>query len=535
MSTSPDEQFLLSTLPPGRRQKQLAASVLALLLIGLLATIPFAQRPLPGTEILLSAYATAAVVNEVITAALLMALFSVQRSRALLVLAAGYLLSGLLAIPWVLTFPGVLAPMGLLDGGLQGTATIAAVRRIGFPLFVFAYVLMKDEDPATRFTRGSVRGAVFYSILAVVGAVCALTAFVVTDSSSLPGWMLDTRRVSHLWQYVATGAWMLCASTLIVLWIRRRSILDLWLLIVLCASLIEIVLLAYLGEGRFSVGWWAGRLFGLAAASVVLLVLLWEMTTLYARLARSVIAERRARETRLSAMEALSASIAHEVNQPLGSMVTNADAALRWLKKPAPDLDEARLALGRITDDGHRAAKVIDSVRTMFKQEARERVALDMRDLIIEVLGRCRVLAKLDRISLETVFDDQTRLVIGDPIQLQQVVQNLVTNAIEAMSSVGNRARLLRVSCARQDSGTIMVSIADSGHGFDADGRQRIFEPFFTTKPDGMGMGLVFSRSVIEAHGGRLWMTENATGGAVFHFTLPSGDDRDPPTLGQRL
>jgi signal transduction histidine kinase len=194
-----------------------------------------------------------------------------------------------------------------------------------------------------------------------------LTWLIVTRDAALPQFMSDARNVSALWQYVPATAVFLYLTGFTVLWTRRRSVLDLWLMVALCTLLIEILLLSYLSAGlRLSVGWWAGRLYGFTSASVVLLVLLSETTTLYGRLASSVAAERRAREARLTSMEAMSASIAHEVNQPLASMVTNADAGLRWLGRKSPDLEETRAALKRIVSDGHRTGKVIEGIRTMF-------------------------------------------------------------------------------------------------------------------------------------------------------------------------
>jgi C4-dicarboxylate-specific signal transduction histidine kinase len=313
---------------------------------------------------------------------------------------------------------------------------------------------------------------------------------------------------------------------LIILWTRRRSVLDLWLMVALCTLLIEIILLSYLSAGlRLSVGWWAGRLYGFTSASVVLLVLLLETTTLYARLARSVSAERRAREDRLTAMEALSASIAHEVNQPLASMVTNADAGMRWLGRPNPELAEARAALSRIVNDGHRTAKVIEGIRTMFKKGTQERVPVNVNRLIEEILRRSQSEVQLGRVSIHAELYEQLPMVTGSPVQLQQVISNLVANAIDAMNAVTDRERVLRIKSALQDFGRIVVSVEDSGTGMDPNYKDRIFEPFFTTKPDGMGMGLMFCRSVIEAHGGRLWMTDNEPHGTIFQFTLQSADD----------
>lgn len=518
--------FLLTTSPPGPSQRRLAACVLAILVGALIVTAPFARIPLENTEALLPAYAAAVFVNEVITASLLLALFSVQRSPAVLALSIGYLFSGVMVVPWALTFPGVFASLGLLDAGLQSTAAIATLRRLGFPIFVLAYALLEDPSPSARASHGSAGRIILASVAGVVAIACGLTWLIVTNDELLPRFMQDTRSVAAVWRYVPATAVCLYLVGLCVLWTRPRSVLNLWLMVVLCTLLIEIVILSYLSAGlRLSVGWWAGRLYGLLSASLVLLVLLSEMTTLYARLVRSLSAERRAREARLTAMEALSASIAHEVNQPVASMVTNADAGLRWLGRPSPDIEEARTALKRIVDDGHRAGKVIQGITTMFKKSAQERVSVNLNQLIDETLRRCRDEVQLGHVAVEAELDGQLPLVTGSPVQLQQVISNLVANAVDAMTAVTGRKRLLHIKTEPQDSGSVLVSVRDSGVGLDPEHRDRIFEPFFTTRSDGMGMGLMFCQSVIEAHGGRLWVTDNEPQGAVFHFTLPSLDD----------
>jgi signal transduction histidine kinase len=515
----PDHAFLPSTLPPSRQQKRFAIRVLLVLLLALLITAPFAQIPLANTDILLPAYATAVLVNDLITAALLFALYSVQPSRALLALSIGYLFAALTVIPWALTFPGVFAPSGLLGSGLQSTASIAAVRRVGFPLCVVAYALLKDGRVATR---AAARGVILTSVLATIGVVCALTWLVVASEELLPTLMVDTLQPTADWQRVPATALLLSLAALGLLWARRSSVLDLWLMIVICASLIEIVLLAFLSAGRFSVGWWAGRLYGLASASMVLLVLLSEITTLYVRLLRSVAAERRAREARLATMEALSASIAHEVSQPLGTLMTNAAAASRWLDRATPDLAQARAALERIVTDGDRASSVVQSIRTMFRSGTKERSALDLNELIREVLGHTRAETQLGRVAVRTELDPALPPVTGNRVQLQQVVLNLVMNAVDAMSTVVDRPRTLRISSVRQEPGGVLVSVADAGSGVDPSHQGRIFEPFFTTKGHGMGMGLMLCRSTVEAHGGRLWMTPNEPHGTIFQFTLPA-------------
>jgi C4-dicarboxylate-specific signal transduction histidine kinase len=292
-------------------------------------------------------------------------------------------------------------------------------------------------------------------------------------------------------------------------------------MVVLCVWLIETFLLGYISAGRFSVGWWAGRIYGLASSSTVLLVLLSETTALYARLARSVSAERRIREARLTTMEVLSATIAHEVNQPLTSMVTHADAGLRWLERESPDIGEAKAALRSIVNNGHRAAKIIESVRMGFRKGTQDRTPLNINEIIQEVLGHTRSEVRLNRVSIRTDLDRNLPLVTGNPVQLSQVVLNLVTNAVDAMSSVTDRARVLRIRSALHEPDSIMVSVEDAGIGLDAEHKDRIFEPFFTTKSHGLGMGLMICQSIIEAHGGRLWMMNNIPKGTTFHFTLP--------------
>ena len=168
---------------------------------------------------------------------------------------------------------------------------------------------------------------------------------------------------------------------------------------------------------------------------------------------------------------------------------------------------------------------VIEGIRTMFKKGSQERGPVNINRLISEALDRCRGEAQLGRISVETELCEVLPPVTGSPVQLQQVLSNLVANAMDAMSSVTDRERILRVTSALHEAGGILVSVEDTGTGMDPNDKERVFEPFFTTKPEGMGMGLMFCRSVIEAHDGRLWMRENEPYGTIFQFTLPTADD----------
>jgi PAS domain S-box-containing protein len=228
-----------------------------------------------------------------------------------------------------------------------------------------------------------------------------------------------------------------------------------------------------------------------------------------------------ARIARMTAMGELVASIGHEVNQPLMAIVTNADACLSWLASDKPQLDQARQAAERIVRDGHRAGDIIKSIRALAKKTTSEMTQLDINGVIEEVLVLMGGELRRHDIMLETELTTGLAPVVADRIQIQQVILNLVTNAIEAMSMITGRSRVLRLSTRPEGTGAVLMAVADMGTGLDQAAKDRIFEPFFTTKPDGMGMGLSICGSIVEAHGGRLWASPNLPYGSIFQFSLP--------------
>jgi signal transduction histidine kinase len=231
-----------------------------------------------------------------------------------------------------------------------------------------------------------------------------------------------------------------------------------------------------------------------------------------------------ARVARLTSMGVLTASIAHEINQPLAAIVANSNAAQRWLANAHPNLDEARTALNDIVSDGHRASQIVGSVRAMFKKDSRKRNQLAVNDLLKDILTLVQGAIKKQQVSIRTELLQDLPHVVADRTQLQQVFMNLIMNAVEAMGPVTNRERLLSIKSDVHDPGTVMIMVEDSGTGIDPNNTERIFEAFFTTKSDGMGMGLAMCRSIIEAHGGRLWASPGASHGSVFHVVLPSNE-----------
>jgi PAS domain S-box-containing protein len=232
-----------------------------------------------------------------------------------------------------------------------------------------------------------------------------------------------------------------------------------------------------------------------------------------------------AHANRVATMGQLTASIAHEVNQPLAGVVANAEACLRWLRRRTPDVDAACRSVEWIIDDGNRASEVIRRVRTLAKKTDVEKVPLDINDLVREVVALVQRELTSHRVSLRMELAPALPMVLGDRVQLQQVMINLVMNGIEAMQSVTDRPRELVIRSGLNETHRVLVSVTDCGVGISVEDVDRLFNPFFTTKSSGMGMGLSICRSIMETHGGRLWATANMPHGATFQFTLPVNAD----------
>jgi signal transduction histidine kinase len=217
----------------------------------------------------------------------------------------------------------------------------------------------------------------------------------------------------------------------------------------------------------------------------------------------------------------MAASIAHEVNQPLGAIVGNADICLRWLANETPDLDQVREALSDIIKDGHRASEVIARIRALVRKETLQKTSFNINEVIGEAVALASHEVQRKLIKLRTELVPDLPSVLGDRIQLGQVMLNLIMNGIEAMSGVAGRARNLVLRSGKNGTGEVLITIQDCGVGIDPREVKKIFAPFHTTKPGGMGMGLAICRSVVEAHGGRLWVEPNVGPGATFQLTLP--------------
>jgi signal transduction histidine kinase len=236
--------------------------------------------------------------------------------------------------------------------------------------------------------------------------------------------------------------------------------------------------------------------------------------------ARESLAEL-ARAARVVTVATFASSIAHEVNQPVAAIMANSETALRWLAKDPPNLDEARAALARITRDAERTGAIVGRTRGMLTKDLGRREAVDVHPLLREALGFTELQRKKASIKAETDFAEALPAAWADPVQVQQVVVNLIANAIDALKGVSGRRRVLKLSTAVTQAGEVRVSVADNGSGVDETSAAQIFTDLFTTKSEGMGLGLPICKAIVEAHGGRLDLTRNAPCGAMFSFTLP--------------
>jgi C4-dicarboxylate-specific signal transduction histidine kinase len=228
-----------------------------------------------------------------------------------------------------------------------------------------------------------------------------------------------------------------------------------------------------------------------------------------------------AHANRVTATGQLAASIAHEVSQPISAALTNANAARRWLGAEPPDLEEVGQALSRIIRDGRRASDIIGRIRALVRKAPPRKDQLDINETMLEVIALTRSELRSNGTSLQTRLTDNLPLILGDRIQLQQVMLNLILNAAEAMSGSSETARELLIRTEQDGADSVLVAVEDSGPGLKPESMDRLFDAFYTTKPGGMGMGLSICRSIIEAHGGRVWATPNLPHGATFQFTLP--------------
>ena len=520
--------FVFATEPPTSGQRWSALAVVVVLFgvfgvtvaIGLMA--PFALTPV-RIGAFVPVITAILFVNDLITATLLFGQFSIVRSHALLVIASAYLFTALMAIPFALTFPGQFSPTGLLGAGLQSSAWIYNFWHYGFPVAAIVYaMLLRDVGRINSVSRASPRSAISWSVAIVIGLVCGLTWLATAGDEFLPRLFLDSIHPTPLARIVTSTNTFICALAIALLYIRRRSVLDLWLMVVLCAWITEMAILDVLLYARFTFGFYAGRGFSLITSVVVLVVLLAEMTRLYARLARSNRALQREQNNKLMNLEAMAASIAHEVRQPLTIIAMSGDRALQCLGHAPPDLKAVQSALNRMVSDSRRASEVFDNIRILFGRAGQGHEPIDVNEIALGVLSILRGELEEHGVTASAELTPELPLVMGHRGQMEEVILNLVHNAVEAMDPIKSGSRMLRVITRYDNCDAITVAVEDTGPGIDPEKLDGIFDAFVTTKSQGRGLGLAICRMIIERHGGQLsaW-SDKKKRGALFQFTLP--------------
>jgi signal transduction histidine kinase len=520
-----EHRVFLSTLPAGFRQRRLALAVLVVSVAVFLAAAPFAKVPLAQIGAFIPIYESALVINDLITAALLFGQFSILRSRALLVLASGYLFTATITVSHALTFPGLFSPTGLLGAGPQSTAWMYTFWHGGFPLVVIAYTVLKDEGPEaigiSGRPRGHARFAILSSVAAVLAIVCGFTLFATAGHESLPA-IMQGSHISALGHIVLSSAWVLSLVALVVLWRRRpHTVLDLWLMVVMCAWLFDIALSVVLAAGRYDLGFYAGRIYGLLAASFVLIVLLLENSVLYARLVETHESERRKTSELLAASKELAAfsySVSHDLRAPVRAV----DGYARMLEEDsAPQLDaEGKRRLAVIRDNSRRMGALIDDLLafTSLSRQTLHPVRLDMVAIIDEVWTELGAGAPA---RLKTGPLPAAR---GDRALVRQVWANLLGNALKFSGK--REAPEIEIS-ARSETGEVVYCIRDNGAGFDMRYYDKLFGVFQRLHREdefpGTGVGLAIVQRIVSLHGGRVWAESKVDEGATFYFTLQSG------------
>lgn len=522
---------LLSTLPATDAQRRLALVVIALSGVMFLAVAPFAKVQLPQVWAFIPIYQSVLVVNDLITAALLFGQFRMLRSRGLLVLASGYLFTGFMAVAHALSFPGLFAPTGLLGAGPQSTAWLYMFWHGGFSLLVLGYALRKSEASAAAGPpRNPARIAMLSAMATVFLTVCALTWLATAAQQALPSIMRGNHYTPAM-LFVVSSVWALSLGALVALWRRRPySVLDLWLIVVLCAWVFDIGLSAVLNAGRFDVGFYAGRIYGLMAASLVLVLLLLENSVLYARLVESRQSELMGldRLQQQSAdliaandeLESFSYSVSHDLRAPLRAID---GFALMLEEDYAARLDEeGKRYLSVIRSSSRKMGMLIDDLLALSRigrQGLATRIVA-MDSLAQEVIREAadasgRPSTQIQLASLPKVH--------GDHSLLRQVWMNLISNALKYTS----RARQPRIEVSGYRDGAEMVyRVQDNGAGFDMRYYDKLFGVFQRLHRDdefsGTGVGLAIVKRIVKRHGGRVWAEGKPGEGATFYFALPA-------------
>ena len=516
-----DFPLIIATMPATARQRAIAVGILILLTVATAAIAPFASIQLPQINAFIPVLQTVVSIADLVTASLLLAQFSIQPQRALLALASGYIFSCSFAFLQTLAFPGAYAPAGLI-GDSNTAAWMFVLWHTSFPTAILAYALSMEVTGVATLPGRSTVISIIITVVCALAVIAGLTWIVTAKTEYLPSfYTTDVRLQTRFGNQVNLALCLWVATALAALLFRRKTILDLWLMVTLLAWMPNFLVAALSSSVRFSVGWYAARGFVLIASCMVLTVMLIETTFLYSRLASAILLQRRERANRLLSVDAVTAAIAHELRTPLGAIALNASTAVSQLRSNPPELKEMEGILSDIEADSRRAGAIISSVRELTKKTTDRRAPTRVEDIARLVLRLLQNDLLINEVSISTEFQGDLPEVHLDGMQLQQVLVNLIKNAIDAMGSVTPKSRRLRLTTAFDSHSTVLLSVQDSGPGIPVGDRERIFDPFFTTKSSGTGLGLAICVSVIANHGGKLRLIKSDSNGSIFEIAIP--------------
>lgn len=532
-ASAADFPLTITDMPIDAVQRRVALGVIIAVSLIELAAAPFAYLAVAHIDSFIPALQSVIAVLHLITAVLLYSQYSVRPRFAMLAIASGYVFSGLFAFGQTLAFPEAYAA-GAVIGNTDTATWLFVLWQSTFALAVIAYALTKDGKdvlPSAKSPAVNISIAVAF----VVAAAGGLTWLLLISPAYLPKVFLagGQERISLIYN-LNIYLWLLNSTALALLFFRRRTILDLWLIVTLFAWWPLFLVPMYFTVVRFSIGWYVGRSLAMLASSALLAVLMSETTLLYARLASSVGLLRRERAERLASVEAATSAMAHEIRQPLAGIASMGAACLNWLQFRPANIERARECVVAMVDASHHAEETISGIGALFRRVPNERTTLQLNDVCREVVKLVQHDILTNGISVRVRCQEDLPLIEADHAQVHQVILNLIRNAIDAMSGrpAGRRRLRLRTRC---DGKAVTLCVLDSGPGISDDDCARIFEPFYTTKANGMGLGLAICRKIIEEHGGALRLAETGAHGSKFEIVLPVsghflGSAKSPPS-----
>jgi|tagenome__1003787_1003787.scaffolds.fasta_scaffold20988190_6 signal transduction histidine kinase len=506
--------------PPTREAIRAGLAIVGLLFAALIIVWPQRNIPLATVSSFIPMVDAFTLVGELIISAQLYAQAVIFRSRALIVLASGYVFGALLLIPHALTFPGVFAENGLLGGGLNTTPWLAAFWRLTLPVAIILYVLLKRADSALMRRTELPAAKVFVGLSAAVTLAAAATLLATAGHRLLPPFFLNEREVIRVNLLIVTLVTIsFTIAALIMLFRQKASVLDLWLLVALSAWLAQL-LLNLLLHARYTLGWYC--LWGMTIIStlVVMLALIAESGRLYARLALSAAARQRESDARLMSVEAVTAWLAQEIGQPLAAVKLSATAGLDWLERKQPDSDQAMESFRSVLDGCRRTFEAIKAVQSSFAKEFDSVSQFDLNDLLRETISVLDRELAARNIALKLALDEAVPPIVANRLRLQRVFVNLLTTPIEFGDATRRRTPRIEVRSALLDSGDVLIEVSAPGGAVAPEKLAHIMEPFVGARSTDTELSL--SRTIVEEHGGRLWASHSEENGAIFHVQLPA-------------